>query len=110
MPDKKFGKIMQEDNYASQVKVFANAYEKQTGKDLPDPVVPRIKRVALLSYFTADFSQIDVKAYRQHRVFENYINEAGGKMLVNDFYSLSIKELKKRLQQTGWSCLHPMNI
>jgi len=107
MSDKKFSKIMKEDSYASQVKTFAKAYEKQTGKDLPDPVAPRIKTVALLSYFTADYSKIDVKAYNRGWVFENYINEAGGELLVNDFYSLSLDALKTAFAANGMILLTP---
>lgn len=107
MPDKKFSKLMTEENYAGQIRTFAKAYEKQTGKDLPEPVPVPMKRVALLSFFTADFSQIDVKAYRRHQVFENYINEAGGKMLVNDFYKLSINDLKKIFAANGMELLTP---
>jgi len=107
MPEKKFDKLMTEENYAGQVRTFAKAYEKQTGKDLPDPVPVPLKRVALLSFFTADFSQIDVKAYRRHQVFENYINEAGGRMLVNEFYGLSINELKKIFAANGMELLTP---
>ncbi|MEZ4933847.1 MAG: hypothetical protein R2788_17210 [Saprospiraceae bacterium] len=39
MPDKKFSKLMTEENYAKvRLELFAKAYEKQTGKDLPEPV------------------------------------------------------------------------
>jgi hypothetical protein len=107
MSDKKFSKIIKEDSYASQVKTFAKAYEKQTGKDLPDPVAPQIKTVALLSYFTADYSKIDVKAYNRGWVFENYINETGGEMLVNEFYSLSVNELKTIFAANGMVLLTP---
>jgi hypothetical protein len=107
MPDKKFEKIMTEESYAGQVKTFAKAYTKQTGKDLPDPVPVPLKKVALLSFFTADFSQIDVKAYQRHQVFENYINEAGGQMLVNEFYGLSINELKTIFAANGMELLTP---
>lgn len=107
MSDKKFSKLVKEDSYAGQVRTFAKAYEKQTGKDLPDPVVPQIKTVALLSFFTADYSQIDVKAYNRGWVFENYINETGGEMLVNEFYSLSINELKAIFAKNGMKLLTP---
>jgi hypothetical protein len=111
MPEKKFDKLMTEENYAGQVRTFAKAYEKQTGKDLPDPVPVPLKRVALLSFFTADYSEVDVKLARKSKhggaIIENYINTAGGSLLVNDFYKLSINEIKQIFASNGMELLTP---
>lgn len=111
MSEKKFDKLMTEESYAGQVRAFAKAYEKQTGKDLPEPVPVPLKRVALLSFFTADYSEVDVKTARKSKhggaIIENYINTAGGSLLVNNFYKLSINEIKQIFASNGMELLTP---
>jgi len=107
LPDKKLDKLIATDNYASQVKSFAKNYQKQTGKTLPDPLVPQLKRVGLLTFFTADHSEANVKAMKNGGTYQDFLTEAGGFKLVTKFYEQSLPELRAAFQAQGMELLIP---
>ncbi|MGW8123555.1 hypothetical protein ACV07N_12920 [Roseivirga echinicomitans] len=114
MPDKKFERLVNTNNSAVLVKSFANNARRQANLDLPDPLIPEIKRVGILSFFTADFSEVDAKAMRRvmknggSARLENWLSLDGGKAILNTFYEESESALRSAFAKEDIELLTPM--
>ncbi len=118
MPDKKFNKLATTNNSAVLVKSFANNARRQANLDLPDPLIPNIKRVGILSFFTADLSEIDIKAKKRlynnamnnkagKATLENWLSLEGGKAILSTFHNESLSALVTSFSAQGIDLLIP---
>lgn len=113
MPDNKFQKLVNTNNSAVLVKSFANSARQQANLDLPDPLIPEIKRVGILSFFTADLSEVDVKALKRvmsrpgSATLENWLSMEGGKEILNTFYVETLASLFTSFSANGMELLIP---
>ena len=106
LSDKKFEKKVSSGNSAVLVKSFAkNARRK--GVDLPDPLVPPLKKVGILSFFTADLSERDSKAIRRGGIYESFLTTDGGKEILQSFHDEALNALKNEFSSQGIMLLTP---
>lgn len=107
MPDKKFEKIVNSGNSAVLVKSFAKSARKQ-GVDLADPLVPSMKRVGILSFFTADLSERDPKAIKRGGEYESFLTTDGGKEILQSFHDEALIALRNEFSTQGVMLLTPV--
>lgn len=80
---------------------------RKKGVDLPDPVVPSLKKVGILSFFTADLSERNPKAIKKGGVYESFLTTDGGKEILQSFHNEALTALKNEFSSQGVMLLTP---
>lgn len=108
LSDKKFEKFVNTSNSAVLVKSFKKNAERQANLSFPDSMMSHVKRIGLLSFFTADLSIRDPKAIKRGGKYESFLTTDGGKVILNTFYNESIIALKNQFNEVGIELLTPV--
>jgi hypothetical protein len=108
LSDKKFEKFVNTSNNAVVVKMYKKLAQKQADLTFPDSVMSDVKRIGLLSFFTADNSVRNPKALKRGGEYESFLSTDGGKKILETFYNESLKTLKNQFYEVGIELLTPV--